>query len=121
MLESLIMRGGAGLTIKGDLTADEDVTIDGTFDGTIEVRGHRMVIGSGSTVKAMVTAATVAVHGRLEGHIAADRVDIAPTAVVEASVVAGRLTVAEGAQFNGPVNTERARAAGSVARHRATK
>lgn len=106
------------LTIKGELTADEDVTIEGTFEGSLDLPGHRLIAGASSRVRAAVTAGTVTVDGHLEGHITADSVDIGPTATVDASVIARQFALEEGARFNGAVNTERARAAGTVARHR---
>lgn len=112
------MRSGTCLTIKGDLTAAEDLMIEGTFEGTIDLQGHGLVTGAGSIVRATVTARTVTVNGRMEGHITADIVDIGPTAAVEANIIARQLALEDGARFNGAVNTERARAAGNVARHR---
>ena len=106
------------LTIKGELTADEDVTIEGTFEGSHDLPGHRLIAGAASRVRAAVTAATVTVDGHLEGHITADTVDIGPTARVDANVIARHFALEEGARFNGAVNTERARAAGTVERHR---
>ena len=69
-------------------------------------------------VRATVHARVVTVLGRLEGHIAADLVDIGPDALVDASVITKQLALEEGARFNGAVNTERARAAGEVARRK---
>ena len=112
------MHSGTALTIKGELTASEDVMIDGLFEGTIDLKGHRLVAGAGSRVLAAVTAREVTVDGYLEGHITADSVDIGPTATVEANVIARHFAIEEGAQFRGAVNTERARAAGNIARHR---
>jgi cytoskeletal protein CcmA (bactofilin family) len=109
---------GNGLIIKGELTADEDLTIDGQFEGSIDIPGHHLVTSEGSNVNAAVTAHAVTVQGRLEGHISAERVDFAPTALVEASVVTERLAVEDGALFNGAVNTDRARAAADIAKHR---
>jgi cytoskeletal protein CcmA (bactofilin family) len=60
----------------------------------------------------------VSVHGRIDGHISADRVELGPTAHVAASIVSPRVSVEDGAHLSGQVNTERAQAAGSVARHR---
>lgn len=108
----------AGLTIKGELSANEDVTIDGIFEGSIDLPGHKLVATKGARVQAAVTARSVTVDGRLDGHITADIVDIGPTAIVEANVITQRLALEEGALFNGSVNTERARAAGTIARHR---
>src|SRR4051794_31951434 len=107
------------LRIKGDLTAEEDLTIDGSFEGAIDLHRHHLTTGAGSDVKARVSARAVTVLGRLEGHITADAVDIRPTAVVEASLVTKQFALEEGGRFNGQVNTERARAAGDILRHRA--
>lgn len=107
------------LRIKGELTADEDLTIDGSFEGAIELRGHRLTTGPQSQIRANVSARAVTVLGRLEGHITADAVEIRPTAVVEANLITGKFALKEGGRFNGQVNTERARAAGDIARHRA--
>jgi cytoskeletal protein CcmA (bactofilin family) len=107
------------IQIKGELSADEDVTIEGSFEGAIDLQGHHLTTGAGSDVKARVSARAVTVLGRLEGHIVADAVDIRPTAVVQASLVTKRFALEEGGRFNGQVNTERARAAGDILRHRA--
>lgn len=112
------MLTGKGLTIKGELSAAEDLTIDFSFEGFIDADGRKVTIPERSQVQATVTAASVIVHGQLDGHIAADRVELTPTAVVTGSIVAAKLLMADGAVFNGPMNTERARAAGEVARHR---
>ncbi|PYR90793.1 MAG: hypothetical protein DMF84_19335 [Acidobacteria bacterium] len=109
------------LRIKGQLSAEEDLTIDGSFEGAIDLRGHHLTTGARSDVKARVSARAVTVLGRLEGHITADAIDIRPTAVVEASLVTRQFALEEGGRFNGQVNTERARAAGDVLRHRAAQ
>jgi cytoskeletal protein CcmA (bactofilin family) len=113
--------GGGGLTIKGELTAAEDLTIDGTFEGSIDLPGHRLTIAQGSAVNAAVSAEAVTVEGRFDGHLSAARIDITPTAVVDASIVSEHLAVKDGAQVNGAVNTERARAAAEVAKHKRSK
>jgi cytoskeletal protein CcmA (bactofilin family) len=112
------MHTGRGLTIKGDLTATEDVTIDFAFEGAIDLPGHQLTVAPGARVQAAVSAKSVAVHGSIEGHVSAERLELAATAVVEASVMAAKLLLHDGAQLTGPVNTERAQAAGSLARHR---
>jgi len=112
------MRIGSGLIIRGELTAVEDVTVDFAFEGYIDLSGHRLVVAEGSHVQATVIAKAITVHGRLEGHISADRVEVGPTAVVEGSFVTEHLLLQDGAQFTGPVNTERAQAAAKIAKHR---
>ena len=106
------------LTIRGELSAQEDLALDGQFEGSIDLQGHHLTLGSGAQVNAAVSARLVTVEGRLSGHINGDLVEILPTADVEASVLAQKLALDDGARFVGPVNTARARAAGDIARHR---
>lgn len=107
------------LRINGDLTAGEDLTVDCTFDGSIQLPGHHLTIAPQSQVHAAVSAQTVTVHGTFEGQIEAEILHVTPSASVNATVITKKLTLQEGATFNGSVNTERARAAGEVAKHRA--
>jgi cytoskeletal protein CcmA (bactofilin family) len=112
------MRNGRDLTIKGDITAAEDITVDFAIDGSMELPGNRLVLTEDAQINARVTAASVTVRGQFDGHISAERLEIASSAVVNAGVVVTRLAVHDGAQFTGPVNTERAKAAANIARHR---
>ena len=107
-----------GLTIKGELVAREDLTIDGVFEGTIDITGYTLTTGTASFVSAAVSAGSVTVNGRLDGHITADFVELLPGATVTANLLTKQFALEDGAKFNGAVNTERARAAASIARHR---
>jgi cytoskeletal protein CcmA (bactofilin family) len=112
------MRTGTSLTIKGDISAAEDLLIDFAVDGSIDAPKHRVTITDGADVRATLHAQTAVVSGRLDGHVSAERLELAATAVVTASVVTPKLVLRDGAQLTGPVNTDRAQAAGSIARHR---
>jgi cytoskeletal protein CcmA (bactofilin family) len=107
------------LKINGDLTAGEDLTVDCTFEGSIQLPGHHLTMAPGSHVHAAVSAQTVTAQGLFEGQIETEVLHVAPGANLTATVVAKKLAIQDGAQFNGSINTERARAAGNVARHRA--
>ena len=114
------MQPVSGVSIKGEMSASEDITFEGTFEGSIDLPQHRFIAGKNARVNASVSAKSVSVDGYVDGHITADVVDIQPTAVVIGSIVSPKLSVVEGANVNASINTERARAAGSVAKHRAT-
>ena len=106
------------LKISGDLTAGEDLTVDCAFDGSIQLAGHHLTIAPGSRVNASVSANVVTVHGRFEGQIEAEQLTVSSDADVNATVIAKKFAVQDGAFFSGSVNTERARAAAQVAKHR---
>ena len=109
------------LRINGDLTAGEDLTVDCTFDGSIKLPAHNLIIAPQSQVHAAVSAQAVTVHGNFEGQIEAEVLLVTANASVNATVITKKLTLQEGATFNGSVNTERARAAAEVAKHRTTQ
>src|SRR5207249_11129042 len=67
--EKEIINVGKSVSIKGDLTGDEDLTIDGQADGKIELQGHDLVIGSHGKVNAQINAKNVIVMGRVAGKI----------------------------------------------------
>lgn len=119
MSDSVTMRMPGGLTIKGELFAQEDLAIDGTFEGSIDLNGHRLITGARSRINAAVSAGAVTVGGTLEGNITADSVDIRPGALVTANLMTRQFALEDGANFSGSVNTERARAAATIAKHRA--
>jgi cytoskeletal protein CcmA (bactofilin family) len=109
------------LKINGDLTAGEDLTVDCTFDGSIQLAGHHLTIAPGSRVNASVSAHVVTLHGHFEGQIEAEELTVTSAADVNANVIAKKFVVQDGAFFKGSVNTERARAAAGVAKHRAAQ
>jgi cytoskeletal protein CcmA (bactofilin family) len=109
---------GSTLRVTGELIARENLNLEGTVDGTITLDGYALTAGAGAHVSGSVTAKVVTILGHFKGHIAAEIVEIVEGATVEASVIAKSFSLDEGALFTGPVNTERARAAGEVARHR---
>ncbi|HWT46846.1 MAG TPA: polymer-forming cytoskeletal protein, partial [Vicinamibacterales bacterium] len=76
-----------GLNIKGELIAREDLTIDGVFEGTIDIPGYRLTLGKASLVNAAVSAAEVSVNGRLDGHVTADFIELLPGALVTAHLL----------------------------------
>ena len=110
---------GRTLTIKGELSASEHIIIDGRFEGRIVLPDHGLAIGMHANVKADVLAKSVTVLGVLTGNLTVgERTDICDTAMVEGEIVSARIALAEGAQFNGTVDTKRAATAVAVARHR---
>jgi cytoskeletal protein CcmA (bactofilin family) len=97
---------GQGITIEGELTSDEDVTVAGTMRGTLSTEGA-VSIDAGATIEADVTAASLAVGGNLTGNVtAADRVDLLAGGRLVGDVKTTRLTIADGASFKGNVDMD---------------
>jgi cytoskeletal protein CcmA (bactofilin family) len=95
---------GKSIVIKGDLSGNEDLVVEGKVEGKIDLPSNRLTIGAGGQVQAQVHAKTVVVVGRIAGNVSAgDRLEIQATGIVEGDVEAPRLIVAEGAVLNGSV------------------
>jgi len=110
------------LTVTGEISADEDLIIDGTVKGTIRVPGHAIVIGPAAEIKADVLARHIDIHGRVDSSVvASERAVLRNGSHVSGRVVAPRLLVEEGAEINGQLDTRNADAAVSVAKYRAER
>lgn len=95
---------GPTLVFKGELSADEDLVIEGTIEGTIAHHKKNLTVGKQGRVKADIHAASVIIEGRVEGDIHGDDVvDLAKSAVVDGNIFCARIKMADGARFNGRV------------------
>src|SRR6476469_9437736 len=108
---------GKGVQITGSLTADEPVSIVGTLNGEVLVANHSVTVETGGLVDGAVTARVITVQGGSAGRlIARDVVRLLDGASVKADVSAPKLSLEEGAIFNGRVDGgARAEAAARVA------
>jgi cytoskeletal protein CcmA (bactofilin family) len=92
---------GANITVKGDITGDEDLLIEGTVEGQIRV-SRELRVGPRGKVRANVSAQSVVVSGELVGDCeATSRVEIQATGRVMGNIRAPKVVIAEGAVFRG--------------------
>jgi cytoskeletal protein CcmA (bactofilin family) len=99
---------GQSVEIKGTLTGNEDLTIEGMVDGKILVKDHGLTIGANGRITAEVHAKHVVVVGHVVGNITADdKVEIAPSGSVQGDVRAPRVAIADGAKFKGTIDMDR--------------
>ncbi|MDP9150437.1 MAG: polymer-forming cytoskeletal protein [Myxococcota bacterium] len=97
---------GAGITIEGEITTDEDIVVAGTVRGKLSAK-EAVTIEHGGVVEADVSGASLVVAGSLTGDVtAAERVDLQAGARVVGNVKAARMTIADGAQFKGNVDMD---------------
>lgn len=95
---------GPTLVFKGELSADEDLVIQGTIEGTIAHHKKNLTVGKEGRVKADIHAASVAIEGHVDGDIHGDDfVELAKSAVVTGNIFCARIKMADGARFNGSI------------------
>jgi cytoskeletal protein CcmA (bactofilin family) len=106
---------GKSVVIKGELNGSEDLTIEGSVDGKIELRDHVLTIGSHGKIKAEVFAKVVVIVGEVVGNItASEKVEIRDNGSVDGNIVSPRVAIAEGSHFRGSVDMQRKPAAAPV-------
>ncbi len=98
---------GSTIRIKGDVSGDENLTIDGTVDGTVTVKSHSLHIGKNGRVNADLHAKAIQVEGQVDGNLNADeKVVIRQSGVVRGNIVSPRLTMEDGCTFKGSVDMD---------------
>jgi cytoskeletal protein CcmA (bactofilin family) len=101
---------GATLTIKGEITSEEDLQIDGKVWGPISLQGRRLTVGRAAELNSNVTAGEVIVYGKLTGNLCArDRVEIKKDGSVIGDIITTRVSIEDGADFKGRMEIDRAK------------
>ncbi len=102
---SSISHIGPSITITGDITADEPLTIAGRVEGTVSLDKHPVTIDQSGHVKGDLLADAVIVSGHVNGSlVATTRIIVRESAVIEGSLSAPVLNVVEGAQVSAKVD-----------------
>jgi cytoskeletal protein CcmA (bactofilin family) len=91
----------AKTVIKGEITGDEDIVVDGNVEGQIRIT-RDLRVGANGVVKATVEAQSIIVSGELIGDCQASvRVEIQATGRLTGNIRAPKIVIAEGAMFRG--------------------
>lgn len=97
-------RFGKTLRIKGEMTAGEDVYVEGEVEGKVELGDSTLLIGQRGKVRAEVKARSILVLGHLEGKVQTiDKTEIRKTGSLLGSLVTSRIVTEDGAQFRGSI------------------
>jgi cytoskeletal protein CcmA (bactofilin family) len=97
-----------GVKIKGEITGREDLLIDGEVHGQVRISDARVTIGTHGRLTASVEAREIMVRGKVKGDLhARDRIQIGPTGGVTGDVITRFLSIEEGAEIRGNVDTTR--------------
>src|SRR5438094_10631303 len=103
---------GKALRVEGRIISHEDLTIDGSVEGSIELGDHSLTIGTGAAVKADLTAKTITISGAVTGMVrATEKVELHATGSVDGDINAPRFVMAEGATVRGRIEAGSKRSA----------
>ena len=95
---------GKTLDIEGEISGQENLSIEGRFQGKIFLNQNDVIIEHNATVKAEIHAKNAQIKGRVEGNIfASEKVHIKKNGHMNGDIFASRISIDDGAQFKGSV------------------
>lgn len=92
------------LTVKGNITTQGDVQIEGTVDG--DIRAHQLTVGESATIHGEIVADEIIVNGRVVGRVRGLKVRLSASARVEGDIVHKTIAIESGAHFEGSVQRQ---------------
>jgi cytoskeletal protein CcmA (bactofilin family) len=107
-------RLGSTLHVKGEITGNEDLLIDGSVEGLVQLEDRKLTVGASAKVTADVIAREVVVYGNVKGNLRArDRIEIKKDGSVVGDLTTARISIEDGAYFKGSIEIDKTGEAGS--------
>jgi cytoskeletal protein CcmA (bactofilin family) len=98
---------GASLHIKGEISGNEDLQVDGSIEGSIRLQERKLTVGPSGKVTADVVAREVVVYGSSKGNLrAGDRIEIKKDGSVVGELTTARIIIEDGAHFKGSIEID---------------
>jgi len=103
-----IARLGASLHVKGEISGNEDLLIDGSVEGLIQLDDRKLTVGATAKVTADIIAREVVVFGTVKGNLRAkDRIEIKKDGSVNGDLTTARIMIEDGAYFKGSIEIDK--------------
>jgi cytoskeletal protein CcmA (bactofilin family) len=97
---------GPTLRFRGELSAQEDLIVQGSVEGSI-THTQSLTIGTDGTMKGDIRARVIVIDGKVDGDLyATESVNVRATAKVKGNIFAPRVGISEGAFFQGQVDMQ---------------
>lgn len=101
-------RLGASLHIKGEISGNEDLHIDGSVEGLVQLEDRKLTVGASAKLTADVVAREVVVYGSVKGNLRArDRIEIKKDGSVIGDLTTARIMIEDGAYFKGSIEIDK--------------
>ena len=92
---------GKGVSLKGTLTFEGTVRVDGRLEGEV-VTKDALIVGQDAEIKGEIRVGTLVSSGRIEGNVVATvKVNLLSPAVLQGTLETPVLTMEEGVKFDG--------------------
>jgi len=96
---------GPTISIKGDLSGEEDLLIEGHLEGKIELRHHRLTIGKSARIMGDIHWKAITVEGAVEGNLyGEERLIVRKSATIRGNFISPRVAIEDGADIKGNID-----------------
>lgn len=96
---------GSTISIKGDMSGEEDLLIEGRLEGKIESRRHAVIIGKNGRIKGDIYGKTITVEGTVEGNLyGEEQLIVRQSGTVRGNIVSPRVALEDGSNFKGSID-----------------
>jgi cytoskeletal protein CcmA (bactofilin family) len=96
---------GSTISIKGDLTGEEDLSIEGRLEGKIESRRHSVTVGKNGHIKGDIYGKVITVEGTVEGNLyGEEQLIVRQSGTVRGNIIAPRVALEDGSNFKGSID-----------------
>ena len=94
----------ANLRIKGEISGNEDLLVEGIVEGPIQLEDGMLTVGATGKITSNVVAREVIIYGEVRGNLAArDRVEIKKGGSMVGDLTTTRITIEDGATVKGSI------------------
>src|SRR4029077_20172627 len=89
-------------------TGSEDLLIDGSVEGLVQLDERKLTVGASAKVTADIIAREVVVYGTVKGNLRAkDRIEIKKDGSVNGDLTTARIMIEDGAYFKGSIEIDK--------------
>jgi cytoskeletal protein CcmA (bactofilin family) len=98
---------GPSIFIKGDLSGEEDLVIEGRVEGKVDLKQNNVTIGKNGRVRADVFGKVVIIEGEVDGNVfAREQAILRQAGAIRGNITAPRVMLEDGSRFKGSIDME---------------
>jgi cytoskeletal protein CcmA (bactofilin family) len=102
---------GSSLHVKGEISGNEDLCIDGTVEGLVHLDEQKLTVGATAKLTADVIAGEVIVYGTVKGNVhGKGKIVIKKDGSVNGDLTTAQIIIEDGAYFKGSIAIEKSAA-----------
>jgi len=106
--DRVMARLGPSLDVKGEISGNEDLYIDGTVEGLVQLDERKVTIGPTAKLTADVIAGEVIVYGSVKGNVRGKgKIEIKKDGSVNGDLTTAQIIIEDGAYFKGSIEIEK--------------